>query len=101
MDATDYVMITTSASFDQELDLVSTNGAEKNSSLPYSATFIENGTWHIKADYPQAQNLNELAIGTWTIKTLIFSSDVSKQFGSISIPMSNASTGSAITPIID
>lgn len=102
VDATDYVMIVTSASFDQELDLSNNgNGPENNASLPYATTFVENGTWHIKADYPQAANVDETAIGTWTITTLIFSGDMSKQFGSISIPMSNTSSGSALTPIID
>jgi len=101
IDATDYVLIITSASFDQELKLVTTAGAEDNASLPFAATFIKYGTWHIVADYPQAANLDVNTIGTWTIGTLIFSSDLSKQFGSIDIPMSNASTGSASTPIID
>ena len=101
IDATDYVLIITSASFDQELKLVTTAGAEDNASLPFASTFIKYGTWHIVADYPQAANLDVNTIGTWTIGTLIFSSDLSKQFGSIDIPMSNASTGSASTPIID
>lgn len=101
IDATDYVLIITSASFDQELKLVTAAGAEDNASLPFSSTFIKFGTWHIVADYPQAANSDVNAIGTWTIGTLIFSSDVSKQFGSIDIPMSNASTGSASTPVID
>ena len=101
IDSTDYTVIATSASFDQELDITDNPGAANNASLPYTATFVKNGTWHIVADYPQAANLDETAIGTWTIKTLIFSSDVSKQFGSINIPMSNVGTGSASAPIID
>lgn len=102
IDAINYVVIATSASFDLELDLSeSGSGPENNASLPYTSTFIENGTWHIKADYPQAANIDETAIGTWTITTLIFSSDVSKQYGTIDIPMYNTSVGSAVTPIID
>ena len=102
IDASDYVVIATSASYDLELDLTdSGTGPEKNASLPYTSTFVDGGTWRIKADYPQAANVDEAAIGTWTITTLIFSSDVSKQFGTIDIPMSNTSTGTAITPIID
>lgn len=102
IDSSDYVLIATSASFDRELDLSENGtGPEKNASLPYTSTFVENGTWRIKADYPQAANIDETEIGTWTITTLIFSSDVSKQFGTINIPMSNTSIGTAITPIID
>ncbi|MBT8256247.1 MAG: hypothetical protein KJO23_06885 [Bacteroidia bacterium] len=101
IDATDYVLIVTSASYDLELDLTEAAGAENNASLPYASTFIKYGTWHIIADYPQAANLDETAIGTWTIKTLIFSSDVSKQFGSVDIPMSNLPVGAATAPIID
>jgi hypothetical protein len=102
IDSSDYVVIATSASFDRELDLSENGtGPEKNASLPYTSTFVENGTWRIKADYPQAANIDESEIGTWTITTLIFSSDVSKQFGTVVIPMSNTSIGTAITPIID
>jgi hypothetical protein len=101
IDATDFVVIVTSASFDQELDLTDATGDEENFSIPYTATFVQAGTWRIIADYPQSANLDETAIGTWTINTLIFSSDVSKQFGTIDIPMSNGTSGSAITPIID
>jgi hypothetical protein len=101
IDANDFVVIVTSASFDQELDLTDISGDEENFSIPYTATFVQAGTWHIIADYPQSANLDESAIGTWTINTLIFSNDVSKQFGTIDIPMSNGTTGSASTPIID
>ncbi len=101
IDANDFVVIATSASFTEELDLTDNSGADLNSSLPFTATFIENGTWHIVSDYPQAANLDETAIGTWIIKTLIFSTDVAKQFGVIDIGMSNASSGSAAAPIID
>lgn len=102
IDGTDYILIATSASYDKELDLSeSGTGPEKNSSLPYTSTFIENGTWRIKADYPQAANVDETEIGTWTITTLIFSSDLGKQLGTITIPMSNTTSGSASTPIIN
>jgi hypothetical protein len=98
--ATDYVMISISASFDEEL-IQSADGpsAADKFSLPYSSTFIKNGTWRIIADYPRANNGTTL--GTWTIRTLIFSSDLSKQFGIITVPMANGTTGSAITPILD
>jgi len=101
IDATDFVVIVTSASFDRELDLTNVTGDEENFSIPYTATFVQAGTWRIIADYPQSANLDESEIGTWTISTLIFSSDMSKQFGTIDIPMSNGTSGSAITPIID
>ena len=99
VDATNFVLITISSSFDQELDLTETNNAPQNSSLPYTATFIMGGTWHIIADYPMAAN--PAGIGMWTIKTLIFSNDLSKQFGSLAIPMADGTTSSALTPIID
>jgi hypothetical protein len=102
VDASDFTMIITSASFDLELDLTEVGPGldEENSSLPFTATFIKSGTWHIIADYPQAANIDETEIGTWTISTLIFSSDVSKQFGNIPIPMLHGTTGSAAVPII-
>lgn len=101
IDATDFVVIVTSASFDLELDLTEVSGDEENFSMPKTATFVQAGTWRIIADYPQSANIDETAIGTWTISTLIFSSDMSKQFGTIDIPMSNGTSGSASTPIID
>ncbi len=101
IDKHDYVVIAISASYDVELDISSSANAVDNYSLPYTATFIKGNSWHIIADYPMVANLDPTAIGTWTIKTLIFSKDLSKQFGTIDIPMVNASTGTAIAPIID
>lgn len=102
VDATDYVLITTSANYDKELVISnSINNAKNNGTLPYTSTFIENGTWHIIADFPVASNYNESEIGTWTINTLIFSKDLSKRFGTITIPMLGGTTGSAVIPIID
>jgi hypothetical protein len=99
--ANDYVLVTISASFDTELGISSSAGAVDNSSLPYTATFVKGNKWHIIADYPMVANLDPNAIGTWRIQTLIFSKDLSKQFGIIDIEMLNASTGAAISPIID
>ena len=101
IDAVDYVVIVTSASFNQELDLTNSAGAADNASIPFSSAFIKNGTWHLVADYPQAANIDETAMGIWTISTLIFSNDVSKQYGTIGVPMSGNSTGSAVSPIIN
>lgn len=101
VDATDYVMIAISANYDRELIVSNASGAENNGSVPYTATFVQGGTWHIIADFPMAANLNVAEIGTWTISTLIYSKDLSKQLGIVSIPMLNASTGSASSPIID
>lgn len=101
IDADDFTLIAISAHFDLELITSSSTGAEDNSSLPYTATYKKAGTWHIIADYPMVANLDPNAIGTWTIKTLVFSNDFSKQFGSIEIPMANGTTGAAISPIID
>jgi len=101
IDATDFVLITISAYFDRELDLSDNTNETDNTTTPYSAGFIENGTWHLIADFPVAANRYASEIGTWTITTLIFSSDLSKQFGTITVPMSNSTTGTAVSPIID
>ncbi|RMA64416.1 hypothetical protein [Ulvibacter antarcticus] len=101
IDSKDYVLIVLSASYDLELKISTSSNAVDNSSLPYTATFIQGNKWHIIADYPMVANKDTSAIGTWTITTLIFSKDLSKQLGSLNIPMLNASTGSALSPIID
>jgi len=101
IDATDYVLITISSYFNDDLNLSDSGGLSDNFSLPYTATFINGGTWHIIANYPVAGNFGSTNIGSWTINTLIFSKDLSKQFGTVSIPMSDTSTGSATTPIIN
>ncbi len=99
IDASQYVLIVTSASFDQELDLTENNDAPLNSSLPYTATFVKAGTWRIIADYPMAAN--PAGIGTWTLKTLIFSNDLSKQFGTEVVDMNDGTTGAATSPIVN
>jgi hypothetical protein len=101
IDSSNYVVIVTSASFNQELDLTPNPGVETNSSIPFASAYIDGGTWHLVADYPQAANLDETQMGIWTISTLIFSNDVSKQFGTINIPMANTSSGAAASPIIN
>lgn len=99
INAQDFVLIAISAHFDRELTMDTSNG--RNFSIPYTATFIENGTWHIIADYPSASNRYSNEIGTWTITTLIYSRDLSKQFGEVNIQMNNRTTGSAAFPIIN
>lgn len=101
IDATDYVVIVTSASFNQELDLTNNHGAADNASLPFASAFIKSGTWRLVADYPQAANIDVSAMGVWTISTLVFSNDVSKQYGTVDIPMAGASSGAAASPIIN
>jgi hypothetical protein len=101
IDASEFVLIVISASFDHELILSTAPGADLNASLPYTATFIDDGTWHIIADFPMAANRDPSAIGTWTLSTLIFSKDLSKQLGTFEIPMLDNTTGSALVPIID
>ncbi|MBZ0326119.1 MAG: hypothetical protein K8F54_00810 [Altibacter sp.] len=101
IDATAYVVIVTSASFNQELDLTNNPGAPDNASLPFASAFISGGTWHLVADYPQAASIDESSIGVWTISTLIFSNDVSKQYGTVDIPMGGTSSGAASSPIIN
>ncbi len=101
INTSDYVVIAISSYYDRELVLQGSTGAEVNASLPYTATFEENGTWRIIADYPMAANRDPEEIGTWTIITLIYSRDLSKQFGTITVPMNDSTTGSALNPIID
>lgn len=98
IDANDFDLISISAYYDTELAL--TNNLDKFS-MPYTAAFVQNGTWRIIADFPAAQNLDTNQVGTWIITTLIFSKDLSKQLGVIEVPMNNQSINSAVTPIID
>lgn len=93
--ATDFVLNAISASYNRELDISS------GYTIPYYSAFIKNGTWHITADFPDANNLDANQIGTWTVTTLIYSKDLSKQFGQIIIPMNNNSSSAATTPFID
>ncbi|WP_442845570.1 hypothetical protein [Leeuwenhoekiella sp. H156] len=95
IDANDFVLNTLSASYDRELDI------DNNATIPYYSAFINNGTWHITADFPAANNLYPSELGTWTITTLIYSKDLSKQFGNVVIDMSGGSTGTATNPIIN
>lgn len=95
INATDFVLNTLSASYDRELDI------NNNATIPYYSAFINNGTWHITADFPAANNLDPSELGTWTITTLIYSKDLSKQFGNVVIDMSGGSTGAATNPIIN
>jgi hypothetical protein len=101
IDATDFVLVVISAVYNSDLQLSSGPGRAENSSIPYTASFVSGGTWHMIADYPMAANSNNSDVGTWIITTLIFSNDLNKQFGIINIPMADGTTGSAILPIID
>ena len=93
--SSDFVLNTLSASYDRELDI------NYNSTIPYYSAFIKNNTWHITADFPSANNLNSSEKGTWTVTTLIYSKDLSKQFGDVVIQMNGGSSGTANTPIIN
>ncbi len=93
--ATDFVLNAISASYDRELDI------GYNASIPYYSAFIKNGTWHITADFPEANNRYPSELGTWSVTCLIYSKDLSKQFGRIEIPMNNSSTGESSSPIIN
>lgn len=81
--------------------MVNGGNSQLNYSIPYTASFIENGTWRLRANYPVARNAAETAQGTWTITTLIFSKSLSKQFGQMIIPMATTNTGAATLPVID
>lgn len=98
INANEFDLISISAYYDRELVLSS---APENFSLPYTAAFVQNGTWRIIADFPSAANRYTNEVGTWTISTLIFSKDLSKQLGVLEVPMGNATHESATTPIIN
>ncbi len=101
VNASDFVLISISAFFDKELVISGGGDALDNGSAPYTAAFIENGTWHLKADFPVVSNRNNSEAGTWTFTTLIYSKDLSKQFGTVTINMNNDSTGVAPNPVIE
>ncbi|WP_031428186.1 hypothetical protein [Flavimarina sp. Hel_I_48] len=100
VNASEFVLISISAFFDRELVITGANSGE-NGSAPYTSAFIKNGTWHLIADFPSVTNRNQNEVGTWTFTTLIYSNDLSKQFGTVIIPMQNASTGAAPNAVID
>ena len=93
--ATAFVVNTISAYYDKELDIAI------YSTVPNFSAYILDDTWHLTADFPAANNLNTNEQGTWTITTLIYSRDLSKQLGVITIPLSGSTTGSSASPIID
>lgn len=93
--STDFVVTAISAHYDRELDIPS------YATIPYYSCYEKDGTWRITADFPVANNRYSSEIGTWTVTTLIYSRDLSKQLGTITIPMGGNSTASASTPIID
>ena len=99
VNASEFVLISISAFFDKELAFSDTNTAE-NASAPYTAAFIKNGTWHLIADFPAVSNRYNSEIGTWTFTTLIYSKDLSKQFGIVTIPMNDESLGTAQNSVI-
>lgn len=100
INASEFVLISISAFFDRELVISGSGNALNNGSAPYTAAFIENGTWHLIADFPVVSNKNAAEIGTWTFTTLIYSQDLSKQFGTVNVPMNNKSTAAALEAVI-
>lgn len=101
VNAADFVLISISAFFDKELVVSGGGDALDNGSAPYTAALIINGTWHLVADFPVVSNKDANPVGTWTFTTLIYSKDLSKQFGTVTIPMDNNSTGVAPNPVIE
>lgn len=95
INANEFVLNTISAFYDRELDI------SEHSSIPYYSAFIKDGTWHIIADFPSANNVVPSDLGTWTISTLIYSRDLSKQLGNVEVPMGGKTTGAATNPVIN
>lgn len=96
----DYSMTITSANFNKEL-IVTFSSASDNFSLPYASIFEKNGTWHIIADFPSVHPRYTTPAAIWTITTLVFSNDLSKNLGIMEFDMGGSNTGSVTTPIID
>jgi len=96
----DYDVTIISAYFNKEL-VITYSGPSDNFSLPYTFVYSSGNTWRIIADFPSASPRYSSPAGVWTINTLIFSKDLSKQLGNIENSMSGSSTGAAATPIID
>jgi len=95
INANDFVLNTISAYYDRELDI------GQYSSIPYYSAFIQGNTWHIIADFPSANNVNPSELGTWTISTLIYSRDLSKQLGNVEVLMGGDTVGAATNPVIN
>lgn len=101
VNATDFVMISISAFYDREIAISGNSSTKSNGSAPYTAAFIQNGTWHLIADFPAVSNINNSEIGTWNFTTLIYSKDLIKQLGTVTIPMGGDSIKVATSPIIN
>ncbi len=97
-----YVMTIISVYFNKELRM---DYAPNNFVIPYASAFIENGTWHITADYASAYPVSSTPVGRWIISTLILSKDFSKQFPQQTVNLSGTNNarrgGAATTPVID
>lgn len=94
VDATKYGMIVISAFFNRGLEM----GPDSNFTIPAVSSFVVGGTWRIRADYPSAASTSN---GIWTIKTLIITKNISKEFPLQTVVMDGKTTEEALTPIID
>lgn len=95
--ANQYDVIVISAHYDRE---VGSDDSRVSFSIPSAAATVKDGTWRLLADYPGFANVYSSA-GTWTITTLIFSKDLSKNLGNPTVNMGGNQTGAANNPIID
>jgi len=97
-----FTVIVTSFSFSEEVGFVfSTVGDFEGFSIPAVSSFVKNGTWWVKADYPQIDSVDGSTNGTWTISVLIISKDLIKTFNDQVYNMNNSTTGAAVSPLID
>jgi len=99
IDDTQYTMIVTAYNFDREVAFFP-SGPTDGFAIPSVQAFKSGGTWHIKANYPTITTA-DLQNGTWTIDTLIFTSDLVKQFPQQIVNMSNTATGAAAIAMLD
>ncbi len=97
IDAGKYIVTIISVYYNKPLVISSA----ANFTIPYASAFIEDGTWHITADYASANAASSSPVGEWVVSTLILSNDFSKQFPQQSVPMGGGRSGAAGTAIID
>lgn len=96
INATNYALVVLSAHFDRAVD-----GTKP--ALPIAGTKIENGTWHIEADYSAVSSETN---GTWTINCVAYPKTYAKIFPQQNVTINSSSTGdsqsgAAATPLVN
>jgi len=100
IDATEFSIVVVSSYYNQSV-LMDIN--QRNLfSIHESSAFILNNTWHLTADYPVANNVTGNATpGVWNITIVVYPRSLTKQFGTVTYPLGENTTGTAATPLLD